>query len=193
MCQLCEHCWRDIFIRWWEPEEEWFWRFESFLKLKTAFCEYWTSIKTKFSMICVSKEFEIKTKMVLEQWLQLERSFLFFCWVEFTFGFWRRGNKNLVGRRPEMKKLLACKGWRDSPPPPYPASRKNPIYIYIYIYYTYTYIKELCQQVFIYNEEALCTLYTSCAKVVILLMQDLSTLCVTDIYGIYFPLSIQCS
>ena len=26
--------------------------------------------------------------------------------------------------------------------------------MYIYIYYTYTYIKELCQQVFIYNEEA---------------------------------------
>ena len=67
------------------------------------------------------------------------------------------------------------------------------LYIYIYIYYTYTYIKELCQQVFIYNEEALCTSHTSCAKVVILLIQDLSTLCVTDIYGIYFPLFIQCS
>ena len=104
-----------------------------FLKLKTAFCEYWTSIKTKFSMICVSKEFEIKTKMVLEQWLQLERTFLFFCWVEFTFGFWRRGNKNLVGRRPEMKKLLACKGWRDSPLPPIPPVGKI-LYIYIYIY-----------------------------------------------------------
>ena len=54
------------------------------------------------------------------------------------------------------------------------------------IYYTYAYIKELCQQVFVYNEEAPCTSHT-CA---ILL---LSNLCVTDIYGIYFHLSVQCS
>ena len=66
------------------------------------------------------------------------------------------------------------------------------LYIYIYIYYTYTYIKELCQQVFIYNEEAPCTSHTSFAKVTILLMQDLSTLCVTDIYGTYFHSSVQC-
>ena len=66
------------------------------------------------------------------------------------------------------------------------------IYIYIYYtYYTYTYTKELCQQVCRYNEEAPCTSHTSCAKVTILLLQDLSTLCVTDIYGIYFHLSVQ--
>ena len=66
------------------------------------------------------------------------------------------------------------------------------MYIY-YTYYTYTYIKELCQQVFIYNKEAPCTSHTSCAKVAVLLLQDLSTLCVTDTYGIYFHLSVQCS
>ena len=45
------------------------------------------------------------------------------------------------------------------------------LYIYIYIntyiyntYYTYTYIKELCQQVFTYNEEVPCTSQTSCAQ-----------------------------
>ena len=37
------------------------------LNLKTAFCEYWTSIKNKISMICVYREYEIKTKMVQEQ------------------------------------------------------------------------------------------------------------------------------
>ena len=36
-------------------------------KLKIAFCEYWTLIKTK--MTCLSKANEIKTKMVYEQWL----------------------------------------------------------------------------------------------------------------------------
>ena len=62
----------------------------------------------------------------------------------------------------------------------------------IRVYYTYTYIKELCQQLFIYNEEAPCTSHTFYAEVAILLLQDLSTLCVTDIYGIYFHLSVQC-
>ena len=46
--------------------------------------------------------------------------------------------------------------------------------------HTYTYVKELCEQAFIYNEEAPCTSHTSCAQVAILLLQDLSTLCVTD-------------
>ena len=35
----------------------------------------WTSIKIKISMNCVSKEYEIKTKMVHEQWLQLKMQF----------------------------------------------------------------------------------------------------------------------
>ena len=65
-----------FFTRWREPEEEWFWRFEPFSKLKTAFCEYWTSIKMKVNMTCVSKEYEIKTKQEQGQWLQLKMLFL---------------------------------------------------------------------------------------------------------------------
>ena len=45
-------------------------------KLKTAFCEYWTSIKIKFNMTCLYKEYELKTKMEQEQWLQLKTLFL---------------------------------------------------------------------------------------------------------------------
>ena len=110
-------------------------------------------------------------------------TFLFFYLVELTFRgegikiWWGGGNEQIFG------------WWGDSP---YPPSRENLVYGY-YTYYTYTYTKELCQQVFIYNEEAPCTSYTSCAKMVILLLQDLSTLCVTDIYSIYFHLSDQCS
>ena len=38
-------------------------------------------------MTCISKEYEIKTKMVLEQLLQLKVMFLFFFyWIELTFG-----------------------------------------------------------------------------------------------------------
>ena len=98
---------------------------------------------------------------------------VFFCWVELTFGGEGRGERAnfwLVGT------------------PPIPKVGKT-LYIYVYIYYTYAFIKELCQQVFIYNKEAPCTSHT-CAKVAILL---LSTLSVTDIYGIYFHLSVQCS
>ena len=41
----------NFFTGWWEPEEEWFWfwRFEPFSKVKTAFCEYWTSIEIKLT------------------------------------------------------------------------------------------------------------------------------------------------
>ena len=55
--------------------------------------------------------------------------------------------------------------------------------LYIYIrHYTNKYIKELRLQGFLYNEEfSSYTSYTSCAQVVILLLQDLSTLCVADI------------
>ena len=45
---------------------------------------------------------------------------------------------------------------------------------------------------FLVGKGTLCTSHPSCAKVPILLLQDLSTLCVTDIYGISFELSVQC-
>ena len=92
----------DFFTRWWEPEEEWFWWFEPFSKLKTAFCEYRTSIKIKISMTYVPKEYEIKTKMVQEQWLQLKVTFL----LGYNLGNFSRwgGWKNfwLVGETPPI-------------------------------------------------------------------------------------------
>ena len=65
-----------FFIRWWEPEEKWFRPFEPFPKLETTFCKNWTSTKIKISMICVYKEYKVKIKMALEQWLQLKNMFL---------------------------------------------------------------------------------------------------------------------
>ena len=66
----------EFFTGWLEPEVEWFRQFQPFPKLKTAFSEYWTTIKIKISMTCVYKEYEIKTKMVQEHWLQLKMKFL---------------------------------------------------------------------------------------------------------------------
>ena len=67
--------WATIFFtRRREPEEELFWRFEPFSKLKTAFHECWTSLKSKLTF--VSTEYESKTKMEQEQWLQLKVLFL---------------------------------------------------------------------------------------------------------------------
>ena len=43
-------------------------------KAKSSFL--WTSIEVKISMTCVSIEYEIKTKMVQEQWIQLKMKFL---------------------------------------------------------------------------------------------------------------------
>ena len=106
-----------FFTRWWESEGEYFWRFENFSKLKTAFCEYWTSIKIKISMIYVLKEYEIKTKMVQEQWLQLKKTFLFFVGLNWLLV---GGNKNLVGSG-WMSKFLVRGGTLPS------LSRENPV------------------------------------------------------------------
>ena len=94
-------CWRGIILSgWWKPEGEWFWK--PFSKLTTAFCESWTSNKITIGMTCVSKEYEIKTKMVQEKWLQLKMLFLLgytlksFNWWE-AIHFWRGENKNVGG------------------------------------------------------------------------------------------------
>ena len=52
----------EIFIGCWEYEEERFWPFEPFSKLKTTFCRCWTSIKIKIGMTCVYREHEVKIK-----------------------------------------------------------------------------------------------------------------------------------
>ena len=88
-------CWGRFFTGWWEPGEEWFSWFKPFSKLKTAFCEYCTSIKIKINMPCVYKEYEIKAKMVLEQWLQLKMKFLLLFSGEIFSG--RGMSKFLVG------------------------------------------------------------------------------------------------
>ena len=67
---------RGVFLLGRKPEEEWFWWFKPFLKLRAAFRGYWMSIKIKINITCVSKEYEIKTKMEQEQWLQLKILFL---------------------------------------------------------------------------------------------------------------------
>ena len=42
----------NFFIRWWEPEEEWFWPLGLFSKLKATSCKYRALIKTKIGMTC---------------------------------------------------------------------------------------------------------------------------------------------
>ena len=101
--------WGDFFTGWRELEEEWFWQFEPFSKLKTTFCEYWTAIKIKINMTCVPKVYEIE-KMEQKQWLQLKMLFLLgynlkivICWGGLTFGrgegikIWWRGKSTRGG------------------------------------------------------------------------------------------------
>ena len=86
-----------------------------------------------------------------------------FYWVELNFG----GRESKFCGRGLNEQIF---GWRgDSPISP---------------------VAKLCQQIFIYNEKAPCTLYKSCTKVANLLLLDLSTLCVTDICGIYCVFSV---
>ena len=53
---------------------------QTFLKAKNSILPHSVnteqSIKIKISMACVSKEYEVITKMVQEQWMQLKMTFL---------------------------------------------------------------------------------------------------------------------
>ena len=92
--------------------------------------------------------------------------FLFFYWVELTFV----GRESKFGGEGLNEHIYG--EWGDSP---IPAVGKT--------------LYHLCQQV-LYNEKAPFTSHISCAKVAILLLQDLSPLSVTDIYGIYCVFSV---
>ena len=94
-------------------------------------------------------------------------TFLFFYCVELTFG----GRESKFGGKGVNEQIFGW--WGDSP---IPTVGKT--------------LYKLYQQVFIYNEKAPCTSHTSCATVAIILLQDLRTLCVTDIYGIYCVVSV---
>ena len=74
-------------------------------------------------MICVSKEYESKTTMVQEQWLQIKTTFFFIGLNWFLVG----GNKNLVGRG-RMSKFLTGRGIPTIPP----VGKTKYIYIHIY-------------------------------------------------------------
>ena len=50
--------------------------FEPAQSLTSSLVACWTPIKIKINMICVSKDYEINTKMEQEQWLQLKMLFL---------------------------------------------------------------------------------------------------------------------
>ena len=132
-----------------EPEEEWFWQIEPFSKLKTTFCEYWASIKMKINLVCVSKEYEIKTKMEPEQWLQLKiRLKNCFYWVitwkvvgqiKFWWMGWEGGGGGGVVSLLLWGNFSRCGGWANfwlvgwGTLPHFPQWEKTYIYI-IYIY-----------------------------------------------------------
>ena len=122
----------------WRQSGKWFWWFEPFSKLKAAFYEYWTLLKIKISMTCLTKEYEIKTKYWVITWKPLfggGRSIFGWGWL-------------FQGKLEGMSKFLA--GGGDSS---HLLSRENPIclqsYLLIYrqnfllLHFFYYYIKKL--------------------------------------------------
>ena len=67
-----------------------------FLPLKTTLCKFWTSIKIKISMTCVYREYEVKIKMVQQQWLQLKVK-NFRVWIKFSMLHWEKFPWNFTG------------------------------------------------------------------------------------------------
>ena len=66
---------------------------------KTAFCEYWKSIKINNSMTCVSKEYVIKTKVGTGAMFTAKNDIFIFLlrWIDF----WWAMNKSLVEKTEE--------------------------------------------------------------------------------------------
>ena len=110
--------------------EEWFWPFEPFSKLKAAFCEYWTSIKIKIRMTCVYREYEIKTKMVQEQWLHLWMKFLLVYNMKIVIKWgWPLVVVvgSLLGRFFQVGWNEQIFGWWGGGVSPHPPSRESPV------------------------------------------------------------------
>ena len=59
---------------WWEPEEDWL----------SVNIEH--QLKSKLAWLGVYKEYEVKIKMVHEQWLQLKIKFLLRVFIKFLVG-----------------------------------------------------------------------------------------------------------
>ena len=55
-----KHCWGDFFTNWWKAEEEWFWRFENFSKLKIAFVNTEIQLKSKLAWSVFQKSMKLK-------------------------------------------------------------------------------------------------------------------------------------
>ena len=151
-------------------------------------------LKSKLAWSVLKKSMKLKQKWCRSSNNRSAKNDVFIFLLGWT-DFWWGGNKNLVGRGEWANFWLVVVTFFI---PPVGKALYIYIYIYTYIYiyicftyYTYTYIKRFSQQVFTYNEEPPFTSHTSCTKVAILLLQDLSNLWVTDIYGIYFHLSAQ--
>ena len=73
---------------WWESDEKCFWPFKPFSKLKATICKYWTLVKIKVDMTCACKEYEVKLKILQEQWLQLQLKFFWFITRKLLFSGW---------------------------------------------------------------------------------------------------------
>ena len=87
-------------------------------KAKTAFFEYWTSIKIKISMICVLKEYEIKTNKNGTGTITTAKNVFIFLlgWIDF----WWEGIKIWWGGG-EWANFWLVGGL------PHPPSRENPV------------------------------------------------------------------
>ena len=75
---------------------------QTFFKAETASCEYWTSIKFKSNMTCVSTEYETKTKMKQDRWPHLKILFFMGYNLKIAVHWWwwwrRRGGIDICLR-----------------------------------------------------------------------------------------------
>ena len=94
--------WGGFFTRLWEPEEEWFWQFKPFSKLKTAFCSIlWIlnhDLKSKLAWPVSQKSMKLKQKWYKSNDCSWKWRFYWVLTWKFLFGegidffLWREGD-----------------------------------------------------------------------------------------------------
>ena len=102
-----------FFTRWREPEEEWFWRFEPFSKLKTAFSEYWTWflwILHDFSVTIPRCYKDVYVNSLFPHIARLWNSLLIECFplIYDLSGFKSRISRHLFNCRPFLNRFPVC-------------------------------------------------------------------------------------
>ena len=92
----CKFCYKEIFLGLWESDQEWFWLFEPFSKLRT-FSKHGTLIKIKINITWLYKKYKVKIKWSNSNGSSQKPKNEVFIWLKHGSWYLVEENKHLLG------------------------------------------------------------------------------------------------